>query len=89
MPRNVNNVFSPGFFATGHGRSDHPVGVPYPAFDRGYRPMTEVISVGAIQLPSGYVECTSCHDPHNEAGVPHMLVMNNAGSALCLSCHRK
>lgn len=89
LPRNLDNAFHPGFFAAGHGRSDHPVGVPYPGVNRGYQPLSKVLSIGTIRLPGGFVECTSCHDPHNEAGVPHMLVMNNAGSALCLSCHRK
>jgi predicted CXXCH cytochrome family protein len=83
------NTFHPGTRAAGHGRSDHPVGVPYPAVNRGYRPMSQVLSAGAIRLPGGYVECLSCHDPHNDAGQPHMLVMNNTGSRLCLSCHRK
>jgi len=88
-PAQPVNTFHPGTRSAGHGRSDHPVGVAYPAVNRGYRPMNEVLSVGTIRLPGGYVECLSCHDPHNEAGAPHMLVMPNTGSALCLSCHRK
>jgi cytochrome c553 len=42
------------------------------------------------------VECASCHDPHGvpSAGVgspfnPTFLRVNNAGSALCLTCHVK
>ncbi len=38
----------------------------------------------------GYVECATCHDPHN--GTPangHMLRMDNSGSKLCLYCHGK
>lgn len=39
-------------------------------------------------LGTGYVECTSCHDPHNsEFG--NFLVEKNDGSALCLRCHDK
>jgi predicted CXXCH cytochrome family protein len=35
---------------------------------------------------SSQVQCTSCHDPHNnEYG--DFLVMDNTGSALCLTCH--
>ena len=35
-----------------------------------------------------YVECTSCHDPHdNQYG--NFLVSTNQGSALCLQCHTK
>lgn len=34
------------------------------------------------------VECTSCHDPHdNQNG--SFLVKANAGAALCLTCHQK
>jgi len=35
------------------------------------------------------VGCRSCHDPHNRGGYDHMLVKDNSGSALCLSCHIK
>ena len=35
------------------------------------------------------LQCTSCHDPHNGAGAPHMLVKSNTASALCLTCHNK
>jgi predicted CXXCH cytochrome family protein len=34
----------------------------------------------------GEVQCTSCHDPHNNQ-YGSFLVQNNAGSALCLECH--
>jgi predicted CXXCH cytochrome family protein len=33
------------------------------------------------------VECGSCHDPHNEAGL--FLRLDNTGSAVCLACHIK
>jgi len=35
-----------------------------------------------------YVECGSCHDPHNSTNGTFLRVAN-AGSALCLSCHTK
>jgi len=35
------------------------------------------------------VECASCHDVHNAAGLPSLLLKTNAGSALCLTCHAK
>jgi predicted CXXCH cytochrome family protein len=81
----------PGLFRTGHGQTDHPVGVEYPRIDIGrkYHPLSSVVAKGTIPLPDGRVECISCHDPHNEAGVDAMLVMSNARSALCLTCHRK
>ena len=36
----------------------------------------------------GYVECTSCHDPHNDAN-PAFLVVSNINGALCTTCHSK
>jgi len=83
------NKQHPGLFSAGHGRTDHPVGVKYPQFDKGFRAETSVLAGGEVQLPNGRVECISCHDPHNQSGNPFMLVMSNARSALCLKCHRK
>ena len=37
--------------------------------------------------PNGDVQCTSCHDPHdNENG--SFLIAPNVGSALCTACHK-
>ena len=36
---------------------------------------------------SPYVECASCHDPH-QCETESFLRIDNAGSALCLSCHQ-
>lgn len=82
------NAQHPGAFTAGHETSEHPVGVSYPAFGKGFHPAPSVTAKG-IPLPDGRVECMSCHDPHNEAGVKHMLVTSNARSALCLTCHKK
>jgi len=76
-------------FAPAHGSSNHPVGIKYPQLDRGFRPANSVTGKGTVRLPNGKVECISCHDPHNGAGQRHFLVTSNAGSALCLTCHRK
>lgn len=83
------NKHHPGLFGASHGTSDHPVGVPYPQFDKGFRPMASVLASGQVRLPDGKVECVSCHDPHNQAGEEKMLVRSNARSALCLTCHKK
>ena len=83
------NKFNPGFFRSGHGTSDHPVGIPYPNVAKGFRPMTTVVAGGAVTLPAGNVECVSCHDPHGQSGEKYMLVSTNARSALCLTCHAK
>jgi predicted CXXCH cytochrome family protein len=44
----------------------------------------------AVKLINGNVECSSCHNPHNQyvdkrAG--DFLVRDNAGSPICLACH--
>jgi predicted CXXCH cytochrome family protein len=51
-------------------------------------------STGSItkdMLFSNRMECSSCHDVHNTKAVPgtKLLVKDNAGSALCLTCHNK
>lgn len=81
--------FNPGLFRSGHGTSDHPVGMPYPNVKKGFRPMTAVVAGGAVTLPAGNVECVSCHDPHGQSGEKYMLVSTIARSALCLTCHAK
>jgi predicted CXXCH cytochrome family protein len=79
-----------GFYVAGdYAWRDHPIGIPYPGNRRDFRPESFVIGEGKIKLPEGRVECVSCHDPHNESGVPKMLVMSNRRSALCLACHIK
>jgi len=35
---------------------------------------------------AGEMQCSSCHDPHNNQ-YGSFLVMDNTGSALCLTCH--
>lgn len=35
------------------------------------------------------LECASCHDVHNTAGLASLLIKDNAGSGLCLTCHNK
>ena len=42
----------------------------------------------ARPIPEPYVECASCHDPHQAAN-PTFLRIPNTGSQLCLTCHVK
>ena len=43
----------------------------------------------AVKLDkSGQLQCTSCHDPHNNQ-YGDFLVENNSQSALCIACHDK
>jgi predicted CXXCH cytochrome family protein len=68
---------------------DHPIGVTYPQNRPDYRPAAFVVKAKKIRLPDGRIECVSCHDPHNDSGVPDLLVMSNRRSSLCLACHIK
>ena len=41
---------------------------------------------GTVRLVVG---CTTCHNPHNRGNFPHMTVVTNSASNLCLICHIK
>jgi predicted CXXCH cytochrome family protein len=83
-------------------RNDHPVSFVYNAAlvsldPKMYDPTVTNSGLGAgsstidaDMLDANHeVQCTSCHDPHNNSGAPHMLVKSNTSSALCLTCHNK
>lgn len=48
-------------------------------------------TINADMLFLNRMECSSCHDVHNKYAMPKtkLLVKDNAGSALCLTCHNK
>lgn len=56
-------------------------------------PALEGATVREGMLVNDELHCTSCHDAHNARGdsafTSYMLLVDNAGSALCLTCHRK
>lgn len=74
---------------SGDLRRNHPIGVDYPSRRRTFQPASQVTSLDRVRLFGGKVECTSCHDPHNQYGLPAMLVMPNDRSQLCYTCHKK
>ncbi len=45
-------------------------------------------TIDGDMLENGKVQCISCHDAHNGAGVNHLLIKTNVGSALCFTCHK-
>ena len=82
MPAGANN------FGTDLS-ADHPISFTYDAAlvtaDGNLRdPNTLVQEVRLDQ--TGQLQCTSCHDPHNNQ-YGKFLVLDNTASALCLSCH--
>jgi predicted CXXCH cytochrome family protein len=77
---------------------DHPISFVYDdslaTSDGGLHPPTTTASglIGTIDedmLFGNKLQCGSCHDPHGVPGVAKFLVMDNAGSDLCLTCHDK
>jgi len=76
----------------------HPVGFVYDSSLAArdgelHDPATAESGLGGTisedMLVNGRLECSSCHDAHNRNGHPKMLIMSNARSALCLTCHDK
>jgi predicted CXXCH cytochrome family protein len=76
---------------------DHPISFTYDAglvsADGGLHPITASTSIGGTiesdLLRGGQMECSSCHDVHNKYGNSKLLMIDNAASALCLTCHNK
>lgn len=84
--------------------NDHPVSIVYNVGKAGLRAKDYDISswVGATTIQdvlrtngaNDYVECGSCHDPHDGATTGgassvSFLRVSNSASALCLGCHAK
>lgn len=71
---------------------DHPVSIVYNAAlvaASGGELADPATLTGKVRLDaSGRLQCTSCHDPHDDSQ-GNFLVMSNHASALCQTCHRK
>ena len=70
-------------------RDDHPVGMLYDSTkDDHFHPKTGDGQLYPDKLLADgfYVECTSCHNPH-DGTYSNFLVESNVNSALCLRCH--
>jgi predicted CXXCH cytochrome family protein len=70
---------------------DHPISFVY---DTGLAALNGELNDpnkldSAVRLDAdGVMQCTSCHDPHNDQ-YGQFLVKDNTGSALCVECHDK
>jgi len=70
---------------------DHPISFQYTnslANNNG-----ELVHPGSLTGPikldaNGELQCTSCHDPHNN-DLGKFQIMSNKGGALCTTCHQK
>lgn len=79
---------------------DHPISFVY---DSGlattdgelYDPSVGGTGIGGgsitdtMLFTGGLLECASCHDVHDNTGFAPMLLVDNTGSGLCLTCHNK
>jgi predicted CXXCH cytochrome family protein len=87
QPSNLR--MSPGRAVLGTDLSDdHPVSFSYnAALVGGAQLKPAALLDNQVRLdPNGDVQCTSCHDPHNDQ-FGKFLAVNNYASALCLNCH--
>jgi predicted CXXCH cytochrome family protein len=87
---NQMQITNPAYVGTDL-RDDHPVSITYEGTGAGLfasptNAATAIFDDGGGNLT---VECASCHEPHNSAGIANMLVMDPANSLLCTSCHNK
>ena len=66
-------------------RHTHPIGVNYAFASRkgGLKPLNSSIHLSS----QGTVECTSCHNPHNNDN--GKFLRNSSQTALCYKCHDK
>ncbi len=71
-------------------RDDHPIGVEYPPPGlTGYKDKSTFTGAKLITINGvDRVECTSCHDPHDDS-LGMFLRQTVTGSRLCLECHDK
>jgi predicted CXXCH cytochrome family protein len=81
MPAGVNNL-------TKDMSNDHPVSFVYDAaLAASNGQLKDPGSLtGPVKLENGKLQCTSCHDPHENTYTP-FLVASNQASGLCLTCH--
>lgn len=70
-------------------RNDHPISFLYSSASADTEIHASTTNGIAALLDDGYVECSSCHDVHGSGGFAKLLVMDNSGSELCLTCHDK
>lgn len=75
---------------------DHPISMTYadaasPGSNTGddtFAAGFQATPLNGVRLYSGKVQCASCHDPHR-SDTPTFLRVSQAGSGLCVSCHKK
>jgi predicted CXXCH cytochrome family protein len=90
---NFINTVAPGVgagFLDNDLTSEHPISMLYANGDLG-EPVVNFqgTPTDGVPLFSGFVECASCHDVHDQTGNSSLLINTNDNSELCLDCHIK
>ena len=68
---------------------DHPISFEY-TWKAELAPLPEAEAHGARLVQGGFVECTSCHDPHDNRNGNFLVVnVDHQQDALCTICHRR
>lgn len=68
-------------------QTNHPLGVSQPAVVAGFTAYKTVAPGTAVNYDAnGYVQCDSCHNPHDNSNTK-FLKINPAGGAICFTCH--
>ena len=83
-------VTAPGYIGTDLS-DDHPISFMYSpelAVARGELADPSLLDPRIKLDIAGQIQCTSCHDPHDNT-YGKFLVMSNQATALCTSCHVK
>ena len=82
------NALSP---SSASGVNDHATGFNDPP--NGISATNDSYFANGLKISAGLVQCTSCHDPHRADNPTFLRIDNsgagNAGSAVCLTCHKK
>lgn len=77
----------PNFINPAAMQTNHPLGVTKPVAVPGFTGFKTVAPTSAVNYDSaGYVQCGSCHNPHDNTFSPFLRV-NNTGGAICVTCH--
>lgn len=75
------------------GNDEHPISIAYTTELIGADGGLQTIATATPRLSAdGTVECSSCHDVHNDLNINSgvgLLAANNNGSSICLTCHAK
>ena len=77
--------------------NDHPIGMLYASpqmitpgqYKAKPTTLPFFTSAGVVDNAAGFMQCSSCHEVHNQFNATFILRQSNQGSQLCLLCHDK